>query len=218
MKYMGNLNVENLISEASGFGAALGIIGLLIALGVFALVGFYGYKIQKLFIGLGCGAAVFIFGVKFGLRFVEDPTFVYTIVSIIALLVTILVYSFYIKLISFAVGIVGGAACFFLFGDALAQKAIEIFDVTFAHADLIIKIIFVVLSAVLCGLLAKFFFKWVVIILTGISGGAGMTTCFLLLITSIFNVPTITILFILLAIPLAVMCIIYQFKNNAHSN
>lgn len=204
-----SLNTEELLNSFN----SLGIFGYIVGILLMLVIALFGYKLQKLCISIGAGFGVGAFMVHFLSTMISDQTTVYISSIIIGLIVFVVILAFYIKIIAFAVALAGAGVAFMTLGPIVAQKMTELIGDTVPAIDIISKIVVALIAATICGVLAKFVFKWLVIVLTSFGGAAGVA-----LDICIWTNQQVNALFIALALVLGVACCIFQIKRNKNSN
>ncbi len=210
------IDVNNLYSEFQ----ALGIVAFLVGAAVCLLFALYGYKLQKLCIAVAAGLGSGSFSLGLLSKFIEDANNVLIFSILIGVVVFIVIYALYIKLVSFAFALAGGAVIYLMFAPDIAAKIVEASGSTAPMLDMIVRVIITVVGAVACGILAKFVFKWCVIVGTSFAGSAGLVACLINIIGFIaekpINIPFIVE--IIVAILLGIVFSVIQIKKNVHTN
>ena len=190
-----------------------GIVVYIIAAAVLLLFALFGYKLQKACIAAACSAGVAVFSLSFCIKILEDEKMGYIAAGVLALITFIVIFKLYIKIVSLAVAIAGGAVLYITIAPDIATKIIEAAQLSFPMADSVIRIFVALLGGLLSGVLAKFIFKYLVIIATSFGGAAGVAYNIALISNQGFNIA-----FIILSVILGAACCVFQFKNNKYNN
>lgn len=212
---MGNLenfNFNELYSNLTDNLKTGGILVYIIAAAVLLLFALFGYKLQKACIAAACAAGVAVFSLSFCIKIFENETMGYVAAAVLALVTFLVIFKLYIKIVSLAVAIAGGAIVYITIAPELANKIIEATQLSFPMIDSVLRIFVALLGGLLSGVLAKFVFKYLVIIGTAFGGAAGAAYNIALISNQSFGIA-----FIILAVILGVACSVFQFKNNKYN-
>lgn len=209
MENLKNLDFGELYSNLTDSLKTGGIVVYIIASIILLLVALFGYKLQKACIASSCAAGVAVFSLSFCIKILENETLGYIASGILALITFVIIFKLYIKIISIAVAIAGGALVYITIAPDFANKIIEVTQLSFPMVDSVLKVFIALLAGLLSGILAKFVFKWLVIVTTSFGGSIGVAYN-IALITN----QTLSNIYIILAVILGVCCLIYQIKNN----
>lgn len=207
-----NIDINELNAEFLALGITAYIIGIISNI----VTALFGYKIQKFVIALMASVCVFLFVVKFLSTIYEDMIMNYIISGILSIIVFVVVVVFYIKLVSFIFALIGATIGYFILSKGIANKMTELIGDTVPYIDIISKIVVALIAAAICGVLAKFVFKWLVIVSTSFGGAAGVVkNSFLLANQPLLIKSAIGYVCIIV---LGVACCIFQIKRNKNSN
>lgn len=212
LEKLNEFNFEEVYSNLTESLKAGGIIVYIIAAAILLLFALFGYRLQKACIAAACASGVAVFSLSFCIKILENETLGYVAAGILALVTFIVIFKLYIRIISLAVAIAGGALVYMTIAPELANKIIEATQLSFPMVDSVLKIFIALIAGLLSGVLAKFVFKYLVIILTSFAGAGGAIYNVALIANQPFNVP-----FIILTVIIGVFCCIFQFKQNKHN-
>ena len=212
LEQLKNFNFSDLYSNLTESLNAGGIVVYIIAAAILALFALFGYKLQKACVAAACAAGVAVFSLSFCMKILENETLGYVSAGVLALITFFVIFKLYIKIVSLAVAIAGGAVVYITIAPEIANKIIEATQLSFPMVDSVLRVFVALLGGLLAGILAKFVFKYLVIIATSFGGAAGVTYNVALIANQNFGIA-----FIIVAAILGIACCIFQFNNNKHN-
>lgn len=210
------IDINSLYAEFQALGISAFIIGAIVSL-LFAI---HGYRMQKVCIALFAGLGAGTLSLNLLSNFITDANNIFIISIIIGIIVFIIIYFLYIRIISFAFAAAGGFVVYMFIAPELATKIVEASGSDFQYLDIIVKIILTAIAAVACGVLAKFVFKWCMIIGTSFIGAAGLMICMMNIVSFIAKktIQINGILEFIIIVLIGIGCSIVQFKKNLHND
>ena len=208
-----NFNFNELYSNLTESLKAGGIVVYIIAAAILLLFALFGYKLQKACIAAACASGVAVFSLSFCIKIFENEKIGYIAAGILAIITFIIIFKLYIKIVTLAVAIAGGAVVYTTIAPEFASKIIEVTQISFPMDDSVLRIFVSLLGGLLSGVLAKFVFKYLVIIATSLGGSAGVAYNIALATNQSFGIA-----FMILAVILGIACCVFQFKNNKYND